>query len=311
MVASLPRRPRVGLLYNPSTPALLAHAPELVEHLSAMPDRFWFDFGQGPEAGGGPRFRHLRPALAELAQALPGRSLAGHGLGLSLPSAMPLDDGMLAAVAAVSEDLGGFAWYSEHLSVFATPHARVPNAQAGLGLPLAYEQAQLELLLPKLHRLAQRLGCRVLLENPAQFTPVPDMDYSEPEFLNLLHQQGACGTLLDLHNLLVCARNGVADPRDYLDALDPEAVEEVHLAGGDEFGGFYMDSHASLTPPEVWDWAYDFLPRCRRLRAITLEYQESYFELLGLPALSRELERMHALAEHCAQPAAPELSHAG
>lgn len=305
-----PQRPRVGLLYNPSTPALLAHAPALVEHLSAMPDRLWFDFGQ--EAASPRRFHRLHPAIAELAGDARGRSLAGHGLGLSLPSAMPLDEAMLGAVGEVSSALGGFDWYSEHLSVFVTPQARVPNAQAGLGLPVAYDAEMLELLGPKLRRLSGALGCRVLLENPALFTPVPEMDFSEPEFLNRLHRDGACGTLLDLHNLLVCARNGAADPRAYLEALDPDAVEEVHLAGGDEFGGFYMDSHAALTPPEVWDWAHAFLPRCRRLRAISFEYQESYFELLGLPALTRELERMHELAQCCCiLPAAEPACHAG
>jgi uncharacterized protein (UPF0276 family) len=290
------QRPAVGLLYNPSTPARLAHAPGLIEHLSAMPDRMWFDFGDEPV---GRRFHYARVAVTELAAHAQGRSLAGHGLGLSLPSAMPLDEAMLGAVVDVSECLGGFAWYSEHLSVFVTPQGQVPNAQAGLGLPVIYDDEAFELLVPKLCRLSQALACRVLLENPAQFTPVIDMDYSEPEFLNRLHHAGFSGTLLDLHNLHVCARNGVVDPVAYLDALDLDSVEEVHLAGGDEFGGFYMDSHATLTPPPVWELARAYVPRCRRLRAVTFEYQESYFEVLGLQALCRELELMHELVETC------------
>lgn len=298
-------RPRVGLLYNPTTPELLVHASGLVEHLSAMPDRMWFDFG--PEASGGRRFHRTRSAAAELARHAQGRSLAGHGLGLSLPSAMPLDEQMLAAVAEVAVDVGGFEWYSEHLSVFVTPKGAVPNAQAGLGLPVVYDDEALAILVPKLARLAQTLGCRVLLENPALFTPVPDMDYSEPGFLNLLHARGACGVLLDLHNLHVSAMNGGADPVRYLESLDLDAVEEVHLAGGDEFNGYYMDSHAALTPPVVWELAHAFLPRCRRLRAITLEYQESYFEQLGVAPLCRELERMHDLAQACTL---PEVAHA-
>ncbi|MDY0747111.1 DUF692 family protein [Paucibacter sp. R3-3] len=290
-------RPAVGLLYNPSTPALLAHAPALVEHLSAMPDRMWFDFGDEPVAR---RFRHAQGAITELAALARGRSLAGHGLGLSLPSAMPLDEAMLGAVVAVAEGLRGFAWYSEHLSVFVTPGgAAVPNAQAGLGLPVVYGDESFELLCPKLRRLNEALGCRVLLENPAQFSPLTDLDCSEPEFLNRLYRAGVSGTLLDLHNLYVCQRNGVTDPQAYLEALDLDSVEEVHLAGGDEFGGFYMDSHATVTPPAVWELAHEFLPRCRRLRAITLEYQESYFEQIGLQALARELELMHELAERC------------
>jgi uncharacterized protein (UPF0276 family) len=294
-------RPRVGLLYNPTTPELVAYAPALVEHLSVMPDRLWFDFGA--KAGSG-RFHRLHGAIAQLASDVAGRSLAGHGLGLSLPSAIPLDGAMVAAVATMSRDLGGFAWYSEHLNLFITPNGSVPNAQAGLGLPVVYDEEAFTLITAKLDVLAEALGCRVLLENGSFFTPMPDLDLTEPEFLNRLHRERRCGTLLDLHNLLVNVRNGGMDPMEYLTELDLAAVEEVHLAGGDEAGGFYMDSHSTLTPEVVWEMAYATLPRCPNLRAITFEYQESYFEDLGLPALAAELERMHLLADACCHPKA-------
>lgn len=264
-----------------------------------MPDRLWFDFGDGSARE--KRFHHAHGAIAEAAAAaLPaGRTLAGHGLGLSLPSAMPLDEEMLAAVADVSCDLGGFMWYSEHLNLFVTPKSSVPNAQAGLGLPVVYDEESFGLISQKLRRLSSVLGCRLLLENGSFFTPVPDLDMTEPEFLNRLHHEGLCGTLLDLHNLLVNARNDGPDPIKYLDALDLSAVEEVHLAGGDDDGGFYMDSHSTLTPEEVWEWAHVYLPRCPNLRVITFEYQESYFEDLGLAGITKELERMHELADAC------------
>ncbi len=300
-------RPRVGLLYNPTTPELLDYAPALVEHLSVMPDRLWFDFGMQPMHGR--RFHRLHEALERVRADARGRTLAGHGLGLSLPSAMPLDDAMVCAVADMSGDLGGFGWYSEHLNLFITPKGGVPNAQAGLGLPVVYDDESFALMAPKLRRLSEALGCRLLLENGSFFTPVPDLDVTEPEFLNRLHREGLSGTLLDLHNLLVNARNGGADPVTYLDALDLEAVEEVHLAGGDDDEGFYMDSHSTLTPEYVWELAYAYLPRCRNVRAITFEYQESYFAEIGLPALARELERMHELADACTTSA--ETAHAG
>jgi len=295
-------RPRVGLLYNPTTPELLDYAPSLVEHLSVMPDRLWFDFGSEPVHGR--RFHRLHEAIDRARRDAAGRTLAGHGLGLSLPSAMPLDEAMVAAVTDVSRDLGTFLWYSEHLNLFITPNGGVPNAQAGLGLPVIYDEETIDLVAPKLRRLRDALGCPVLLENGSFFTPVSDLDMSEPEFLNRLYRDGLSGTLLDLHNLLVNARNGGADPVAYLESLDLESVEEVHLAGGDDAEGFYMDSHSTLTPEYVWELAHAYLPRCRNLRAITFEYQESYFEELGLPALAAELERMHVLADACVR--APE-----
>lgn len=291
-----PAHPAVGLLYNPATPDLVNHAPKLVEYIAAMPDRLWFDFG--PNAPGR-RFHRTLGAIEELRQVARGRMLSGHGIGMSLPSAIPLDEEFVSAVAAMSEDLGRFLWYSEHLSVFLTPKGSVPNAQAGLGLPVVYDEETFEIVSRKLQRVKAALNCPLLLENGSFFTPVPDMDMSEPEFLNRLHKGGHCGTLLDIHNLYVCWRNGGPAISDYIEELDPDAVMEIHLGGGDDFAGFYMDSHSSLTPHEVWESAFAYAPRFKRLRAITFEFQETYYERLGAAALVGELEKMHELAASC------------
>jgi len=209
----------------------------------------------------------------------------------------------------MSRDIGGFAWYSEHLDLFITPLGGVPNSRAGLGLPVVYDEEAFDLIAVELRSRAGALGCRALLENGSFFIPVPDLDFSEPEFLTRLHHAGLCGTLLDLHNLLVNARNDGPDPATHLDALDLHVVEEVHPAGGDDHEGFYMDSHSTLTPEVVWELVHACPPRCRNLRAITFEYQESYFEDIGLPGLSAELERMHRSADACA--CSVEVAHAG
>ena len=289
-------RPLVGLLYNPATPDIIKHVPDLVEYIAVMPDRLWFDFG--PQVAGR-RFHRTLEAMETIRRCAKGRALSGHGLGMSLPSAIPLDEVFVQAVADMSADLGGFLWYSEHLSVFLTPKGSVPNAQAGLGLPVVYDNESFEIIRAKLQRVRIMLGCPLLLENGSFFTPVPDMDMTEPEFLSKLHADGLCDTLLDLHNLYVGWRHGGTDPSVYIEELDPDAVVEIHLGGGDEFAGFYMDSHSSLTPPEVWRYAFDYVNRFKRLRAITFEFQETYFERLGVDALAGELGRMHELAACC------------
>ena len=299
-------RPAVGLLYNPATPDLVEHAQDLVEYIATMPDRLWYDFG--PRAPHG-RFHRTLAAIEEVRRVAQGRLLSGHGIGMSLPSAIPLDEEFVDAVAAMSADLGGFQWYSEHLSVFLTPKGSVPNAQAGLGLPVVYDDETFAIVTGKLRRVRDALGCPLLLENGSFFTPIPDMEMSEPAFLNKLHREGHCDTLLDLHNLYVCWRNGGSLPEEYIDQLDSDTVVEIHLGGGDDFAGFYMDSHSSLTPEEVWRLAFDYVPRFKRLRAITFEFQETYYERLGVEALVGELKRMHELAASCTLETEP--IHAG
>jgi uncharacterized protein len=272
---------------------VIHEAPDLVEYVEVIPDRLWYDFGADQEPGR--RFHRVEGAIEILKGCLEGRLVGGHGIGLSLPSAMPIDLELLDEVASLHRDLG-FAWYSEHLSMFLTPHSSVPNAQAGLGLPFAFDEETLAIVKAKLALLRTALDCPLLMENGAQFTPIPDPEMGETEFLNRLRSEAGCGTLLDLHNLYVNQRNGGPPATAYLEQLDPDIVEEIHIAGGDELAGFYTDSHSRLTPPEVWSWAHEYVPRFRNVRAIVFEFHESYFQRLGVEGIAEELIRMHDLA---------------
>jgi uncharacterized protein (UPF0276 family) len=287
-------RALVGLLNNPVVPSVIGYAPELVEYVDVIPDRLWYDFEDDGAPGG--RFHRVVGAIEELKQCAVGRILGGHGIGLSLPSAIPIDMAMVTEVASLARDLN-FQWFSEHLSMFLVAHGSVPNSQAGLGLPVAYDEESFRIIGSKLEILKPMLGCDLLLENGAVFTPVPDTEMTEPEFLNRLYSELSCGTLLDLHNLYVGMINGVLSPQDYLEQINPDCVQEIHLAGGHELGGFYTDSHSGVTPAEVWSWAYKFGPRFKNLKALVFEFHESYFEKLGVRGIAAELERMHELAE--------------
>jgi uncharacterized protein (UPF0276 family) len=288
------KRPLVGLLNNPVVPSVIRHAPDLVEYVDVIPDRLWYDFEHGEVIGG--RFHRVTGAIDELKECAKGRVLGGHGIGLSLPSAIPIDMAMVDEVASLVQELE-LQWYSEHLSMFLVSHGSVPNSQAGLGLPVAYDEETFEILRHKLKIVKKAFGCDLLLENGAVFTPVPDTEMSEPQFLNRLYSELSCGTLLDLHNLYVGMLNGVLSPLDYLEQLNPDCVQEIHLAGGHELAGFYTDSHSGLTPAEVWLWAYEYGPRFRNLKAIVFEFHESYFEKLGLNGIAGELERIHEFAD--------------
>jgi uncharacterized protein (UPF0276 family) len=285
----------VGLLYNPALPPILEDLGPIIAFLEVIPDRLWYDFG----AHSHPRFQYASAAIDTLlGHGLP---LVGHGIGLSLCSAMPIDIGLVDAVAALHQRLG-FLWYSEHLSQFLVPGGSVPNAQAGMGLPIVHDAETLGLLAEKLALLKSRLGCDLLLENGTIFSAIPDDDMTEPAFLNTLFAAGHCGVLLDLHNLYANTRNLGWDADAYIAELDPASVVEIHLAGGDELLGHYTDSHSRPTPDPVWDLAYRWAPRFPNLRALTYEFHESYFPRLGLAGVANELARMDDLATTCTAP---------
>jgi uncharacterized protein (UPF0276 family) len=286
-------KPLVGLLYNPMVPAVLEQAPELVECLEVIPDRLWYDLGP---VQSGRRFRHVQGAIEAVRRVSEGRVVAGHGVGLSLPSAIPLDREEVDHIAAVAVELD-FQWYSEHLSVFHVPHSSVPNSLTGFGLPVVYDQETFGILRTKLATLRAATGCELLMENGAFFAPLREQPMSEPQFLNRLYAELGCSTLLDLHNLYASWRNGGPDPMEYLEQLNPACVREIHLGGGDLVEGFYTGSHSDVTPHSVWSYACAIAPTLRNLRAITFEFHESYFEKIQLEGILHELEKIHVLSE--------------
>lgn len=284
-------RPMVGLLYNPAVPIVLDRIGARVDHVEVIPDRLWYDFG----VGAADRFSHAVAAVDELRRHAGDRAVIGHGIGLSLPSAMPLDGALLDEVVGVHADLG-FQWYSEHLSMFMVPDHAIPDAQAGMGLPVPFDDEIFDILLPKLRMMRDALGVPVAMENGTIFSAIPDPDMTESAFFNRLHTEAECGMVLDLHNLHANTLNLGVSGEDYLAALDPAVVVEIHLAGGDWLKSHYTDSHSRLTPPEVWRWAWDWAPRFPNLKAITFEYHESYHKRIGLAGVAEEIERMHDLA---------------
>ena len=285
-------KPLVGLLYNPAVPAVLDAAGTLVDHVEVIPDRLWYDFGMGERH----RFSHAHAAIAELERYADRHAVIGHGIGLSLPSAMPIDRALLDEVAASHRHFG-YRWYSEHLSMFLAPGGTIPNAQAGMGLPVVHDAETLDIVADKIALMQDALGVPLALENGTIFSAIPDPEMSEPAFMNRLHARTGCKMLLDLHNLYANTLNLGWRAEDYLAALDPEIVIEVHLAGGDRLKSFHTDSHSQRTPPPVWAWLADWGPRFPNLAAITFEYHESYHRRIGLDGVVAELAAMHEAAD--------------
>lgn len=285
-------KPMVGLLYSPAIPAVLDTLGDLVDHIEIVPDRLWYDFGRGARD----RFGHASAAIDELRHHAERHPVIGHGIGLSLPSAMPIDTELLDEFVASHHALS-YRHFSEHLSMFLVPGGSVPNAQAGMGLPVVHDAETLDIVAAKVRLLQDALGVPIALENGTIFSEIPDPDMSEAGFLNRLHAETGCMMLLDLHNLYANTLNLGWSAADYLAEIDPEIVLEIHLAGGDWLKAHYTDSHSNRAPDAVWDLAQEWTPRFPNLRAITFEYHESYHKRIGMAGVAAELERMHALAD--------------
>lgn len=276
----------VGIVANSSITGLLLDGEIAPDYVEIIPDQAWTDRGCGAE----PRFVERPDDVAMFTRLSTQYPLVAHGVGLSIASAIDLDTEYLRQLAAWRERFG-FVWISEHLAAVRVSGTGAVNIHAGVALPLPWDYELLTTLVARLSAAEEILATPLLLENGVVYTPVPDTDMSETEFVNRMTTESGCGLLLDLHNLYVNSVNLDVDTYAFLNQLDLDAVHEVHIAGGNVFAGAYLDSHAGPCPEEVWQLLDHVIPRCANLRGVTFEFHESYFPRLGCHGVTEQLAR--------------------
>jgi len=139
------------------------------------------------------------------------------------------------------------AWVSDHLC-WGSAHGIYAHDL----LPVAYTEESLAHVARRVQAVQERLGRRMLLENPSTYMQLAGNEMSEWDFLGELARRADCGILLDVNNVFVSAHNHGFDARDYLGALPPERIGQIHLAGHSCDGDLLIDTHDNQVCDEVW-----------------------------------------------------------
>ena len=190
-------------------------------------------------AGGNPR-RVLR-AMRERAP------VVLHGVSLSIGSVDSLDEGYLARLATLVAEVEP-AIVSDHLC-----WSGVGGHTAHDLWPLPYTTEALDHIVERVARVQDRLGRRILLENPSSYVTFAASEIGEAEFLAEVARRADCGILLDINNVYVSAQNHGWDAAGYLAAIPVERVGQIHLAGHTDHGSHLLDTHDMPVCAAVWD----------------------------------------------------------
>jgi uncharacterized protein len=277
----------IGVVFNSTLPEFLKRFPDAIDYVELIPETLWTDRGRGAVD----RYSEVPAAVEQLLSLAERLPIVCHGIGLSIGSAMPLDEEHLTQLRNVVA-----RWqvtrFSEHLGFSRVADGHGADRHIGLGLPLPCDEDVLAWLVARVRRATALLGTAIIFENGVRHTPFIDEDMSEPVFLNRLAAETGCGMLLDLHNLHVDCKNNGGQADDYLGQLDLHIVREIHVAGGSMIGNVYTDSHAGPSPGEVWALLRRVAPHCENLEGITFEFHDSYYPSFGPEVLRSELARL-------------------
>ena len=276
----------VGLAFQAPLRPLIERAGEDLDFLEVVPDIVWTDLGPGKS----PRYVDDDAALEFLGRMQRSRPLVPHSIGLSVGSAHHFERDHVRQMRSWWERFP-FPWHSDHLAYHLAEHqGQVMNV--GITVPLARDREVLDLLIPRIDEVLQSIPVPFLLENNVYYFDIPDAEMDEPTFFNALCDESGCGLLLDLHNTYTNARNHGWDSLAFLSRLNLEHVGEIHVAGGMELDGTYLDAHSGPVPGPVWDLLEWTLPRCPNVGGVVFELFGSWFDTVGEQRVREDLRRM-------------------
>lgn len=217
-----------------------------------------------------------------------GTPVAVHGVQLSIGSMEPLNEAHLNKMLEVGNQVN-MVNFSEHLALTA-----INGIDLDALTPLCFDNEVLDNVTRKIEQVQKRLQCPFLLENVSWRFIVPESEYEEPEFLNKLVDRTGCGIILDVTNVYTNSVNFNFNPYEYIDRINADAVQLVHLAGGQyDKDGFLMDSHDSTVEDGSWDLYSYFLKKAPPFMTIV----ERTGSFPKVEALMEELKKARQIAK--------------
>ena len=173
--------------------------------------------------------------------------MAMHGVSLSIGGTDDLDENYLRQLKELAERIEP-AWISDHLCWTGVDGRNLHDL-----MPIPYTEEALRHVADRVAQVQDRLGRRLLLENPSSYVTYTRSQMSEWEFLSALTERADCLLLLDINNIYVSSYNHGFDPQAYLNGVPVERVQQFHLAGHAHCGGYIVDTHDAPIVDPVWE----------------------------------------------------------
>ena len=272
----------VGITYSSAIAPLLERYPELFPVVEVEPQTTWIKI-----PGAAQPYRVNREALEYIAR-LPGRKII-HSVGTPVGGTAEPEPTQLQRLR---ETVAYFAspWASDHLSFNQTA-----DFATGFFLPPRQTLQGVETAIASIRALQAALPVPIAIETGVSYLRPRSDELSDGDFVARVVESADCGLLLDLHNVFCNSVNGRQPLDEYLHQLPLERVWEIHLAGGMERNGFWLDAHSGAIPDSLYAVAEKLIPRLPNLRAIIFEIFPSFVPVVGLDLVREQVERLHAL----------------
>jgi uncharacterized protein (UPF0276 family) len=257
------------------------HFQHVIEH---KPKIDWFEVISENYMVGGGKPRHYPETIRQ------DYPIVMHGVSMSIGSTDPLNMDYLKSLRTLAAEIQP-AWISDHLC-FTT----IGGVNSHDLLPMPYTEEALEHVVERIKQVQDFLGRQMLLENASSYLTYQSDEMSEWEFINQICRQADCLMLFDVNNIYVSARNHGFDPMEYIQAVDPKRVQQIHLAGHTDYGDYVIDTHDHPVCDPVWQLYKETI----KLMGPVSTMIERDDNIPDFVELEKELDKARALS-HAAQ----------
>jgi uncharacterized protein len=273
----------VGIIHLPGLEPLVEAAQDLLDVVEIEPQTSWYRSTRG--------YRERADALARVEE-LPYPALV-HGVGFPVGGTHPPDPAAVALFAGTVARLSA-PWCSEHLSFNRFTDGEREHGTLFL-LPPVQTPAAVAVAAANIRRMQQAVGVPFAFETGVNYLRPQPGELTDGAFFAAVAEAADCGILLDLHNLWCNERNGRQPVLEVLAELPLERVWEVHLAGGQELDGFWLDAHSGPVPDDLMALAGTVLPTLPNVHAVIFEMGGPHLTPGSLPRLVDQLELIRGL----------------
>jgi uncharacterized protein (UPF0276 family) len=276
----------VGLTWSSGLDEYFDRLTDTVDVIEIEPETAWWETGDDLHP-----WRVDHHALDRL-RSFPQPKLI-HGVSNPVGGTRQPDPRRLRLFAETARTLG-VVLASEHL---AFNRADGPGGDYGTGflLPPIQTRAAVEVAVNAVRQFQAALQVPFSIETGVNYLRPRPGELADGQFAAAIAERADCGILLDLHNVWTNARNGRQPVGEFLAQLPLERVWEVHLAGGMNLNGLWLDAHCGPTPPDVLALLSRLMPRLPSLRAVVFELMPTRLSAAGIETVRQHLRAIGAI----------------
>ncbi|HEY4642040.1 MAG TPA: DUF692 family multinuclear iron-containing protein [Thermoanaerobaculia bacterium] len=273
----------VGVVYIPGIGKVLEDDGLTIDVIEVEPQTLWRRREKRYEPDGD---------VVGLISAMPQKKLV-HGVGCPVGGSVPHEEEQITLFADAIRTFGA-PWASEHLS-FNRAYGDDGAFNAGFLLPPLQTRAGADAAAATARTLASRLPVPFAVETGVNYLRPRAGELSDGAFVTAVAEGADCGILLDLHNLWANERNGRQPVREFLDEIPLDRVWEVHVAGGFEYAGYWLDAHSGVMPVGLLELAAEVVPKLPNVHAIIFEMVPQALARTNVAVLRQQVETLRSI----------------